>query len=698
MKSRIKRLFTPVTIIFLLVFIRAPAIYSESHTLPIDTTEEQNSHASKTSAVWPRKNNPIHMLVVFSKFKGEAPGDTLAPAWAKKMFDNRPGSISHYYDEISFGQIKVTGEYLPKRYELPRDSSYYVNKFEEYARDVLDLLDKDPAVDFSQFDNDGPDGIPASNDDDEYVDYIVFMPMSRPYNFIERYVTGYAHLGEFETYYTRYKNSNNEFIKLDKYSGCIATASNLNQAVGLLCHEYCHSFNTPDLYDLLYKDNETDSAGIGFWGLMGQGNLGWNFAGGPVAPCAYTRMLMGCIGINNSNLIDVYGLHRDVRISDVGLENGKVYRIWASDNEYFLIVHRRNDGIYYDRQIPQNGLLIWHIYENVSSEDELKKRCDLECPDGRYSDAGYPLGKVEDPLYGGDNLDFWAHDNIYAAEHAGNLGDATDVYDGIRYTSFGPDTNPNSSSKVTNKPTGIEIINIHPEGDEMVFDVNIPPFKDWISNRFPLIGTGFHRFMGNWQFRYPVKKETACYLINYGDSRNSDRLVTVYDDSLTVDDISSMNYFEVQKAIEQRIFLNNMPVDNVQIIRENISFDTFGNEMMDLGIDPGEICSDEIPRWIQKISLTVEDQSLPETIVLYQNYPNPFNSMTTITYTLPVDGKVTLEVFNILGQKVIEKNRGFEQAGSHSIVLDAEGLSSGIYLYRICGSTVSQTKKLLLIR
>ncbi|MFC1541956.1 T9SS type A sorting domain-containing protein [Candidatus Latescibacterota bacterium] len=678
--------------------MRPPTLFAEIHTILTDTIEEQNERASKTAVVWPRKNNPVHMLVVFSKFKGEAPGDSLAPVWADKIFDNNPGSVPHYCETISFGQIKVTGEYIPKRYELPQDSSYYVNQLEEYINDLLDLLDNDPTVDFSHFDNDGPDGIPASTDDDGYVDYLALMPMSRPYNFIDKYATGYGYFGEFTTYETHYKNLNGELIKIDKYSGCIVTTSNQNQGIGTLCHEYCHSFGTLDLYDEGYEDNETDSAGIGYWGIMGRGNLGWNETTGPVAPCAYTRMVLGCIGLNNANLVDIYGQHRNLRISDVGLENGHVYRIWVGNNEYFLIEHRRNDGIYYDRLTPQNGLLIWHVYENVSSVDELIKRCDLECPDGRYTDAGYPLGMIADPLYGGDNLDFWAHDYSYSAAHAGNHGDATDVYDGIIYTRFGPDTNPNTNSKVTKEPNGIDIFNIHPEGNEMVFDVKIPPFIDWISNYFPLIGTGIQRFMGNWQIKYPAQKETACYLLNYSNGITPDRLVTVYADSLTVDDISSLDYLETQKAIEQRMFLNNMSVENAQIIRENISFDTFGSTITELGINPDDIFSDAIPRWIQKSSFAIEEESLPDTIVLSQNYPNPFNALTTITYTLPVDSAVTLEIFNLLGQKIIEQNRGFEHAGSHSIILDAAELSSGLYLYRINGTTVSETKKFLLIR
>ena len=78
------------------------------------------SHAENEHIFRLKKNNPVHMVVTFSKFKDEAPGDSLAPAWAKYIFDGTPGSVPHYYNEISFGQIKVTGEYLPKIYELPK--------------------------------------------------------------------------------------------------------------------------------------------------------------------------------------------------------------------------------------------------------------------------------------------------------------------------------------------------------------------------------------------------------------------------------------------------------------------------------------------------------------------------------------------------------------------------------------------------
>ncbi len=173
---------------------------------------EDTGYASKQTNISPREINPVHMLVVFSKFKNEAPDVTLAPAWAKNIFSGNPGSVNHYYDEISFGQIKVSGDYLPKIYELPKTSVHYVKKIKEYVQDLIRTVDNDKSFDFSQYDNDGPDGIPGSEDDDGYVDFLVIMPISRPPEFIWKYATGVASLMLSDTYYTHDKNTAGHLI------------------------------------------------------------------------------------------------------------------------------------------------------------------------------------------------------------------------------------------------------------------------------------------------------------------------------------------------------------------------------------------------------------------------------------------------------------------------------------------------------
>jgi hypothetical protein len=73
----------------------------------------------------------------------------------------------------------------------------------------------------------------------------------------------------------------------------------------------------------------------------------------------------------------------------------------------------------------------------------------------------------------------------------------------------------------------------------------------------------------------------------------------------------------------------------------------------------------------------------PGSFSLGQNYPNPFNPTTTIAYTLPFDAQVTLEVFNMLGERVGLLVSEHQLGGTHSAQFDAARLASGTYVYRL---------------
>lgn len=97
------------------------------------------------------------------------------------------------------------------------------------------------------------------------------------------------------------------------------------------------------------------------------------------------------------------------------------------------------------------------------------------------------------------------------------------------------------------------------------------------------------------------------------------------------------------------------------------------------------------------------DAELPTEFELSQNYPNPFNPTTTISFSLPAAGNVSLEVFNVLGQKVRTLVDGDMTAGLHSVEWDGRneggvGVSSGVYFYRIATDNNVETKKMMMLK
>jgi hypothetical protein len=89
---------------------------------------------------------------------------------------------------------------------------------------------------------------------------------------------------------------------------------------------------------------------------------------------------------------------------------------------------------------------------------------------------------------------------------------------------------------------------------------------------------------------------------------------------------------------------------------------------------------------------------LPTAFSLDQNYPNPFNPSTVIKFELPKASHVSLEVFNVLGQKVTTLANGRMDAGTHEIQFDATSQPSGIFFYRLTYDGGSETKKMILVK
>jgi hypothetical protein len=87
-----------------------------------------------------------------------------------------------------------------------------------------------------------------------------------------------------------------------------------------------------------------------------------------------------------------------------------------------------------------------------------------------------------------------------------------------------------------------------------------------------------------------------------------------------------------------------------------------------------------------------------DNYILYQNYPNPFNPNTTIRYELPQDGVVTIDIYNILGQKVKTLLNEFQKADRYEVTFNSTGLASGVYIYRMKVNEFITSKKMILIK
>jgi beta-glucanase (GH16 family) len=117
---------------------------------------------------------------------------------------------------------------------------------------------------------------------------------------------------------------------------------------------------------------------------------------------------------------------------------------------------------------------------------------------------------------------------------------------------------------------------------------------------------------------------------------------------------------------------------------------------------------------VYKMATDVNDEShVPNNFDLFQNYPNPFNPETTITYALPSDSHVRMNLYNSLGEKVSELVNQVKPVGSHNVVFNANNFPSGVYYYEINAIILasgfsnvaevenqffSETKKMILLR
>ena len=109
------------------------------------------------------------------------------------------------------------------------------------------------------------------------------------------------------------------------------------------------------------------------------------------------------------------------------------------------------------------------------------------------------------------------------------------------------------------------------------------------------------------------------------------------------------------------------------------------------------------PSEIVSVTLSLEDEILPDEFALQQNYPNPFNPSTQIRYALPEQSRVEIVIYNMLGARVRTLVSATQDVGYRSVLWNAtndqgDPVSAGMYIYTIRANDFYRVKKMILLK
>ena len=137
----------------------------------------------------------------------------------------------------------------------------------------------------------------------------------------------------------------------------------------------------------------------------------------------------------------------------------------------------------------------------------------------------------------------------------------------------------------------------------------------------------------------------------------------------------------------------------LEVIAESIPSDVYEFEIEIQSNDPfQEPQTIPVRMDVEATTTSSDPEEIAGAFELHQNYPNPFNPATKISFNIPDPSHVSLEVYNIQGQKVTTLIDGHRDAGSHNVTFDASSFSSGLYLYRLRAGDFSEVRKMMLMK
>ncbi len=643
----------------------------------------------------------INNIVVFIRFSDQTEFDTPLSTFDTNFNDTTTVSLRDYYREVTYGQLEVTSTYYPvptgstvlsyqdthsRDYFMPYDSNTntngYQNDQEKTSREHNLLRDAVNTVS-SQI----PTSLNLDYNNDNLVDNVCFI--------VRGDQEGWADL----LWAHRWSLYSHDVFINGKRVFDYTFQPEPQSSVNTLCHEMFHVLSAPDLYHYNY-DGFTP---VGPWDLMSSG-FGHMMA--------YMKYRYGG-WIDNIPVINS-GTHTLYPLTS---ETNNCFRInnEFDSNEYFIVEYRSELPGTYEQNCPQSGMLVYRIDTDHDGDGNA---------------------------YGGDE--------VYVFRYNGTTNDDGNIYDAVLSTDNGRTeihntTNPNMYLSY-GLPSGIHIYNVQDYGDSLTFILN--PSTSNISGTVSVDSN-----LGNLS---DVELHIGSYTVPV--QPNGSYSCDVYTGNYNI--IASLNGFATfstsvdvapSQQVTQDITMNILPypdqfnhyIDNgtlrIEWTMSDVMPDDFTNYFAVIYMnDMGETLRSNIydqflefnvsTSFFDSISVEIKAQyttgdsyfsdryswylltdNNQSNVPVYKtglisNYPNPFNPETTIKYSLAEKSNATIDIYNIIGQKVKSFDKGTLKAGEHEVKWmgdnsNGKSVSSGMYFYKLnVDGKTKDIKKMMLLK
>jgi M6 family metalloprotease-like protein len=372
---------------------RVSAVRIARHSLLRSNSITALNLAAPTAFGTPRVTGRIVIPVIPIAFRNVAPPYP-ASRYDQLFFSSSapgaPYSLKTFYEQLSHGNLTVEGRVFPWILADSSDSYYEdgcngigvlapcpsrsISRMAELLLNALAAvtLPAGAADVWSAYDNDGPDGIPNSGDDDGFVDFVTFLQADRdgacsgsPHIWAHRFVIRAWNGGSPYVTRTPWTGHPGQYLKVDDYimqsavGGNSACDGSSLMPVGTVAHETGHAFGLPDLYDTDLGSSQV-TQGIGEWGLMGSGNYAR-----PYSPSRYEAWSLFELGWVT---VDTLTSGHEVSLGPVASSDTVLYLKVPGTDEFYLLENRQaqesdtaqmNPAFGTHQKSP--GLLVWHI-------------------------------------------------------------------------------------------------------------------------------------------------------------------------------------------------------------------------------------------------------------------------------------------------------------------------------------------------